>query len=139
MISDTAEDASMQDEPGSTMHIGELAERTGLSLRSLRHWDEVGLVRASGRTEGGFRLYTEDDEQRVRLIMRMKPLGFTLDEMAELARALDVSPTDALAGMPADRADYYRTETRARRERLASQLAAADDFLRRIDPDGLQG
>ena len=35
----------------STMHIGELAERVGLSLRSLRHWDELGLVRASGRTE----------------------------------------------------------------------------------------
>ena len=117
-----------------TMHIGELAERTGLSLRSLRHWDEVGLVRASGRTEGGFRLYTADDEQRARLIMRMKPLGFTLDEMAELARALDVSPDAPLEGMPADRAEYFRTETRQRRDRLVRQLADADDFLRRIEP-----
>ncbi|WP_234946200.1 helix-turn-helix domain-containing protein [Agrococcus sp. Marseille-P2731] len=137
MSGEAANHDPMQVDPnGSTMHIGELAERTGLSLRSLRHWDEVGLVRASGRTDGGFRLYTADDEQRVRLIMRMKPLGFTLDEMAELARALDVSPTDPLAGMPADRADYYRAETRARREKLAGQLAAADDFLRRIDPRG---
>lgn len=116
------------------MHIGELAERTGLSLRTLRHWDEVGLVHASGRTEGGFRLYTGDDEQRVRLIMRMKPLGFSLEEMGELARALDVSPEAPLDGMAADRADYFRTESHERREKLAGQLAAADEFLRRIEP-----
>ncbi len=114
------------------MHIGELAERTGLSLRTLRHWDEVGLVHASGRTEGGFRLYTTDDEQRVRLIMRMKPLGFTLEEMAELARALDVSPDAPLDGMSAERAEYFRTESRARRAKLARQLAAADEFVARI-------
>lgn len=116
------------------MHIGELAERTGLSLRTLRHWDEVGLVRASGRTEGGFRLYTAHDEQRVRLIMRMKPLGFTLDEMAELARAVDASPDAPLDGMPADRADYFRSESRKRRAKLARQLAAAEEFLEHIEP-----
>ncbi|KAA6436298.1 MerR family transcriptional regulator [Agrococcus sediminis] len=117
-----------------TMHIGELAERTGLSLRSLRHWDEVGLVRASGRTEGGFRLYTADDEERVRLIMRMKPFGFTLDEMAELARALDASPDAPLDGMPEDRAEYFRSESRKRRAKLARELMAADQFIERIEP-----
>ena len=38
------------------MHIGEVAERTGLSLRTIRHYDEVGLLPALGRTDGGFRL-----------------------------------------------------------------------------------
>ncbi len=117
-----------------TMHIGELAERTGLSLRSLRHWDEVGLVRASGRTEGGFRLYTAADEQRVRLIMRMKPFGFTLDEIGELADAIEGSPDDPLSALPAERADFFRTEMRARRDKLARQLADADDLLRRVEP-----
>lgn len=119
-----------------TMHIGELAERTGLSLRSLRHWDEVGLVRASGRTEGGFRLYTAADEERVRLIMRMKPFGFTLDEIGELADAIDASPTDRLSALPAERADFFRTEMRARRDKLARQLADADELLRRVEPGG---
>ena len=41
-----------------TMHIGELADRTGMSLRRLRHYDEIGLLTPSGRSEGGFRLYT---------------------------------------------------------------------------------
>ena len=72
-----------------TMHIGELADRTGLSLRTLRHYDEIGLLKASGRSEGGFRLYTASDLSRLMLIRRMKPLGFTLEEMAELLLLID--------------------------------------------------
>ena len=48
-------------------------------IRRLRHWEEVGLLRPSGRTEGGFRLYTEADVAKILVIRRMKPLGFTLD------------------------------------------------------------
>lgn len=72
------------------MHIGVVAERTELSLRTLRHYDEVGLVPPSARSEGGFRLYTEADVERLRTIRRMKPLGFTLDQMRELLDAIDV-------------------------------------------------
>ncbi|MGN6408077.1 MAG: MerR family transcriptional regulator, partial [Curtobacterium sp.] len=71
------------------MHIGELAERAGMSLRTIRHYDEVGLLVPSGRTTGGFRVYTEQDLERLLVIRRMKPLGFTLDEMAELLRVVD--------------------------------------------------
>lgn len=127
------------DASDATMHIGELAERVGLSLRSLRHWDKVGLVRASGRTDGGFRLYTAADEQRVRLIMGMKPFGFSLEELAELADAIESSPTDPLAALPADRADYFRTQMHERRAKLARQLADADELLRRIEPAGADG
>ena len=57
------------------MQIGEVAARTELSLRSLRHWEEVGLLQPSGRTDGGFRLYTEADVDKILVIRRMKPLG----------------------------------------------------------------
>ena len=60
------------------MHIGELAERTALSQRTIRHYDEIGLLTPSGRSEGGFRLYTEGDLGRLLLIRRMKPLGLSL-------------------------------------------------------------
>ena len=53
------------------LHIGAVAERTELSLRTLRHYDEIGLVNPSERSEGGFRLYSEADVERILLIRRM--------------------------------------------------------------------
>ncbi|MFF0076482.1 MerR family transcriptional regulator [Streptomyces sp. NPDC005494] len=71
------------------MQIGEVARRTELSLRTIRHYEESGLVVPSARSRGGFRLYTEGDVARLMVIRRMKPLGFTLDEMRDLLDAVD--------------------------------------------------
>jgi len=117
----------------TTMHIGAVAERTGLSLRTLRHWDEVGLVTPSGRTDGGFRLYTESDVDRILLVRRMKPLGFSLDEMAELLDVADhlaagqtTGPdgADLRAGL-----DEFITTARERRADLARKLDMADELI----------
>lgn len=72
------------------IQIGRAAELTGLSVRTLRHYEEVGLIVPSARTTGGFRLYTDDDLTRLRVIRRMKPLDFTLEEMRQLLHALDL-------------------------------------------------
>lgn len=71
------------------MQIGEVAARTELSLRTIRHYEDTGLVIPSARSQGGFRLYTESDVARLMVIRRMKPLGFTLDEMRALLDATD--------------------------------------------------
>src|ERR1044071_6652894 len=71
------------------MQIGEVAERTELSLRTIRHYEDTGLVIPSARSQGGFRLYTEQDVARLMVIRRMKPLGFTLDQMRDLLSATD--------------------------------------------------
>ncbi len=128
----------------SVMHIGEVAARTELSLRSLRHWDQVGLLRPSGRTEGGFRLYTETDVEKILLIRRMKPLGFTLSEMSDAMRDLEVllaSPADTDAGAHVagarERLGAVLAEAHERRTALTRQLAMADEFIdllgRRLD------
>ncbi|SES37351.1 DNA-binding transcriptional regulator, MerR family [Lentzea xinjiangensis] len=79
---------------GEHMQIGEVVARTQLSQRTIRHYDEVGLVVPSARSQGGFRLYTESDVARLMVIRRMKPLGFTLDEMRELLAATDRLDSD---------------------------------------------
>ncbi len=82
------------------LQIGEVAERTGLSLRTIRYYEEMDLVVPDTRTDGGFRLYTEDHLHRLALIRRMKPLGFTRREMRELLEArdrLDDAPGDTAA------------------------------------------
>ncbi|TPG16820.1 MerR family transcriptional regulator [Pedococcus bigeumensis] len=71
------------------MQIGDVAERTGLSLRTIRHYEEVGLLPEAQRSAGGFRLYGEDAVARLLLIKRMKPLDFTLEEMRDLIEARD--------------------------------------------------
>ena len=75
------------------MQIGEVAARVGLSLRTIRHWGELGLAAPSGRSPGGFRLYTEEDVERILLIRRMKPLGFSLEEMCEAMSDIDALHT----------------------------------------------
>lgn len=109
------------------MHIGELAEHTGLSLRTIRHYDEVGLLAPAGRSGGGFRLYSEADRDRLLLIRRMKPLGYSLDEMAELLRVIDARA----AGDPATDAalSRFRADAERRRAKLLEQVEMADEFL----------
>ena len=70
--------------------IGAVTAKTEVSHQTLRHWDEVGLVRPSGRSEGGFRLYSDEDIQRLLVIRRMKPLEFSLEEMKQLLGCLDL-------------------------------------------------
>lgn len=116
-----------------TMRIGEVTERTSLSLRTLRHWEDAGLVAPSARSEGNFRLYTEKDVERLLLIRRMKPLGYTLDEMRELldiVDALAITPHDALLRA---QLDDIRKAAALRREKLTEQLAMADEFVELLD------
>ncbi|SEB64937.1 DNA-binding transcriptional regulator, MerR family [Nocardioides exalbidus] len=118
---------------GEVMQIGEVATRTELSLRSLRHWEEVGLLKPSGRTEGGFRLYTEADVDKILVIRRMKPLGFSIDEMKAVMSDLEVldDPATDAAGRAASRERLVAVESDAeeRRARLARQLEMADEFI----------
>lgn len=69
--------------------IGEVAAATELSVKTIRHYDDVGLVAPSARSVGGFRLYTLADIDRLLIIRRMKPLGFTLEDMRALLAAQD--------------------------------------------------
>ncbi|TFC14350.1 MerR family transcriptional regulator [Cryobacterium algoritolerans] len=121
------------DAPAVTMHIGELAEKTGLSLRTIRHYDEVGLLKPTGRTDGGFRLYTHQDFSRLMLIRRMKPLGFPLEEMTDLLRVIDtLSSSDSTTPVDSEvrrELDTFITEADKRRAKLQEQLAMADEFL----------
>lgn len=66
------------------MQIGDFADRVGLSQRTIRHYEEVGLLSQPERSQGGFRLYCEDDVARMLVIKQMKPLGFTLEQMREV-------------------------------------------------------
>ncbi|MDO5743710.1 MAG: MerR family transcriptional regulator [Micrococcaceae bacterium] len=112
-----------------TMHIGDLAEATGLSQRTIRHYDEVGLLPASTRSDGGFRIYTESDLQRMLVIRSMKPLGFTLEEMGELLEAVDALAQDTTDPAARTKMEDFISRAATKREKLALNLRRADAFL----------
>jgi MerR family copper efflux transcriptional regulator len=114
----------------ATHQIGEVARRVDLSIRTIRHWEEMGLVTPTARSSGGFRLYSDEDVSLIRLLRFMKPLDLPLDQMRELLRIREL-----LAATTASREDrvealvWPRTsDAGVDRARLAAQLAEFADL-----------
>ena len=118
----------------ATLHIGEVAERVGLSLRTVRYYEEQGLFEPAGRTDGGFRLYTEREVDRLLLIKQMKPLGFTVQQMRELLTAHDTLAGDDTEQREAAerRIAEFARQAAERCEELRDQLARAEEFVRQL-------
>ena len=101
--------------------IEQVATRTGLTKRTLRYYEEVGLLRPTGRTEGNYRLYSEDDVQHLERIKKLRDLlGFSLAEIREILDAEDERGQIKVA---------YRQETEAAAK--VAQLDRADELIQR--------
>lgn len=106
--------------------VGELARLTGVTVRTLHHYDEVGLLRPSARTPAGYRLYTEADVLRLQHVLVLRELGLALDDIA------------AVLDGGAARADLlrcHRDALIARRGRLDAMIASIDRALA-LDGEG---
>ena len=78
-------------EKQGALQIGEVAQRTGVTQRTLRFYEEKGLLRPPSRMDGGFRLYSEEDVKRVEHIRRLQDLlGISLAEIKEMVDADEV-------------------------------------------------
>src|SRR5262245_45281483 len=72
--------------------VGELAKQTGLSVRALHYYEEIGLLSPSHRTGSGHRLYTASDVARLQQILSLRQLGFALDEIRECLKTKRFTP-----------------------------------------------
>jgi DNA-binding transcriptional MerR regulator len=77
---------------GTKLKIGELARRTGISVRTLHYYDEIGLLPPSHRTETGYRLYTGEDIGRLQQILSLRQIGFTLADIRACLAQSHFSP-----------------------------------------------
>jgi DNA-binding transcriptional MerR regulator len=93
--------------------IGELARMVNLSQRTIRYYEEIGLLQSVRRIENGKRVYTDDDVRRLKFINRLKVLGLSLAEMVKLEK-------------------IYRTQ-RNNREVIPKLLAILDERVVQID------
>lgn len=115
--------------------IGEVAEQVGLSLRTVRYYEEVGLLSPPTRTSGGFRLYGERHLDQLRTIKQMKPLDFSIEEMRTVLRAReDLETATSARKRAAARGSLARFADLAgeRCAELRGRLHSAEGFARQI-------
>jgi DNA-binding transcriptional MerR regulator len=98
--------------------VGEVANLAHVSVRTLHHYDAIGLVRPSGRSEAGYRLYTAEDLERLKTVLLFKELGFGLGEIRDLLAEPGFGRREAL---------------RAQRRHLARRSARIDAMLALVD------
>jgi DNA-binding transcriptional MerR regulator len=79
------------DDVSKLLKIGEIARLTGKSVRTIRYYEELGLLHSADHTKGGFRLFSQDDALRILLIDKFHQLGFSLEEVAEIITAYRTS------------------------------------------------
>jgi DNA-binding transcriptional MerR regulator len=105
--------------------VGELARSTGLSVRTLHHYDSVGLLSPSHRTRSGHRLYAEGDVARLQQIVSLRSLGLGLDEIRELLDRRGVSLSEVVSLHAARLREQIGMQ-----QRLVARLDAVADRLR---------
>jgi MerR family transcriptional regulator, Zn(II)-responsive regulator of zntA len=105
------------------LRIGELAAKLGLNPKTIRYYEEVGLLPEPPRTAAGYRLYTQDDYQRLHFILKAKKIGLTLEEIGEIlaVRSQGIQPCEHVLAL-LDR----------KIEQVDQQLAALSDFRQEL-------
>jgi len=76
--------ATVHEAGPASYRIGELAAKVGMTERTIRYYEELGLLDSVKRLDGGTRVYTDDDVRRLKFIRKLKVLGLSLQEMGEL-------------------------------------------------------
>ena len=122
------------------LKVGELARRTGLTVRTLHHYDEIGLLKPSLHTEAGHRLYTGRDIARLQQVLSLRQLGFSLDEVRECLERPGFSPLEVIGlhivrlreQIESQRKLCERLEALAVHLRAAGEVSA-DEFLHTIE------
>lgn len=115
------------------LQIGEAAERTGLTQRTLRYYEEKGLLPPPTRMEGGFRLYSPEDIERLERIRQFKDLlGFSLAEIKEMLESEDVRLQIRSEWRQDADAAEKAAKIRVAREQTLKQLALIDQKMKKM-------
>ncbi len=137
------------------LKVGELAQRTGLTVRTLHHFDQIGLLKPSTRSESGYRLYSRDDVARLHSIQALRHLGLPLKQIASMLagdgealpvivarqmRALDhqIAQASALRGQLALLMEKFASGTQPEMGEWLDSLALMATYERYFSADEIQ-
>ncbi|HAZ46676.1 MAG TPA: heavy metal-responsive transcriptional regulator [Cyanobacteria bacterium UBA11369] len=106
--------------------IGTVAKESGVPIKTIRYYEELGLLQASGRTEGGFRLFKSDVLERLHFIKRAQSLGLNLSEIKEILQVYDQGE------LPCDRVKIKLEEKLAEIDEQIQQLLLLKSQLKQL-------
>jgi DNA-binding transcriptional MerR regulator len=113
--------------------IGEVARMLDVTTRTLRYWEEMGVIEASHRSEGGNRLYTQYMVRRMRFIIKLKELGLTIKEMQDLGAAYgDAKKTENMIPRLVEILDSHINKVDEKMAKLASLRKEIVDYRYRM-------
>jgi MerR family transcriptional regulator, repressor of the yfmOP operon len=113
--------------------IGDVATSLGLTTRTLRYWEEVGIIESSQRPEGGSRAYTPYMVRRIRFILKLKELGLTIREMQDLYEAYgDARRTDNMIPRLVDVLDVHINKVDEKISQLSSLRKEIVDYRQKM-------
>lgn len=118
--------------------IGEVAENLGVSPRTIKYYEEIGLAEPEERTPGGFRLYSERDVRRLTGILKMKEMGFSLAAIHELLSVRDEAREATKATVlsaAVERLSERRLEVEGRIGKLEKDLESAETLKKDLERD----
>ncbi len=113
--------------PDGFMTVGELAGKMGVTVRALQHYDKNGLLHPSAISEGGRRLYTDQDMIRLHQILSLKHLGFSLHDIQ--ARLTPLDTPEEVAALLSEQAESIRAQLRCLTDSLRDIEALRDEVL----------
>lgn len=123
----------MKQDHEEIISIGDVAKTFGLTTRTLRYYEEVGILEPSRRAEGGIRGYSPDDVRRLRFILKLKELGLTIKEMQELYTVYsEAKQTERVIPRLVEMFDHHINKIDERMAKLASLRKEIVDYRQRM-------
>uniref|UniRef100_A0A831UA65 MerR family transcriptional regulator n=1 Tax=Geobacter metallireducens TaxID=28232 RepID=A0A831UA65_GEOME len=122
-----------EQEEEQLISIGEVARMLDVTTRTLRYWEEMGIIDASHRSEGGNRLYTQYMVRRMRFIIKLKELGLTIKELQDLGAAYgDAKKTENMIPRLVEILDSHINKIDEKMAKLASLRKDIVDYRYRM-------
>ncbi|MCF6092799.1 MerR family transcriptional regulator [Microaerobacter geothermalis] len=110
------------------LFIGQLSKKIGIPTQTVRYYEQLGLIDPPKRTDTQYRIYSEEDEARLRFILHAKLFGLSLEEIKEIIQLSDlgIEPCENLKGMVKKHLDELN-------QRIQEMIAFRDDLARRYE------
>ena len=120
------------------VQIGEVAAKLRVSTRTIKYYEELGLIKPGERSPGGFRLFREEDVERLKRILKMKGMGFSLTAIREVLAVRDVA-SDAdkviVLNKVTERLEEQEQQVAGRIRKMREEVGHAEELLRELRHD----